>query len=50
MDQLNLDVSPQCSEALKSLRDMADLPLDPLKESQADRNRKAKAALKLFQE
>lgn len=50
MDELSLEVSPQCDEALKSLRDMADKPLEPLKESQDDRNGKAKDALRLFQE
>lgn len=48
MDELNLEVSPQCSQALGDLAAMADTPLKP-GETQDNRNKKAEEALVRFQ-
>jgi hypothetical protein len=48
MDELNLEITPQCQEALTGLVKMVNEPLDP-SETQEDRNQRAEDALRLFQ-
>lgn len=49
MDELNLEISPQCGKALKELADMVDKPLE-FGEGQETRKKKAEQALIRFQE
>jgi hypothetical protein len=48
MDEFNLEITPQCQEALTGLVKMVNEPLNP-SETQEERNQKAEGALKIFQ-